>query len=297
MKRGTANAILIAFAFVGGGVVVSAIPSDLLDRFAAGSALSRIVPAAAPPLGATARTILVSFGGLATALATAFLLRRSRGARQDRSQGGAFMSFSFFKFAGFSRRKSTWTAPEALEYDGGVEDAPLLRRSDAHPDAPARSPLSIRRELGEAALPPVEDEAGPSTLIADPLSPAGAEDGAGLAMPRAPEPLSWETIQQEMERLIARDEHGHDEPYREMAVPHEQASPADLSIRELADRLERGLARRMTGEREMPDGTIADPAPLKIPEPAIVPEDTRPKAAGDLEEALATLRRLAARTD
>jgi hypothetical protein len=67
-------------------------------------------------------------------------------------------------------------------------------------------------------------------------------------MPRAPEPLPWEDIQAEMDRLLntAREREAAFASY-DSIVPADQPDDEpdrEPTITELADRLERGLARR-----------------------------------------------------
>ncbi|WEJ99926.1 MAG: hypothetical protein P0Y59_24030 [Candidatus Sphingomonas phytovorans] len=115
-------------AAVIGGVIALAfalIPTGLLEDLVIDSGLAAVIPAAAPPLGVTARAVLILAAGGGTALIAWFGLFLLLGDRAIVVQ-------------------------KSGEADDGK--APVLRRADAHPDAPARRPLSANRELGTPFL-------------------------------------------------------------------------------------------------------------------------------------------------
>lgn len=150
-------------AIVPGGVVaaaVAAMPSTRLDPIVAASGLSRAIVAASPPFGATARTLLaLGTGGAAAALTmlAIFLTLRLRDA--------------------VGARRTV------------ASDAPVLRRADAHPDAPSRRPIRASEDLG----PPLPTVSAPprrvheQPLPADLDLPLAAFDPAAVpAVPAAP---------------------------------------------------------------------------------------------------------------
>lgn len=311
MKRRSANAILIGFAAIGGGVAAAGMPVALLERAVAASGLAAMVPAAAPPLGETARAVLVALAGLGAAIVVALALALPWGPRRgdedeverledlseagsaaraedagrmglddmtgaeavattpdegeagdisvgdapdegtadgDAGEMGKTMGFALSKFSLFRRGAEPMDAPEVDAADRTVhafvaqDEVPVLRRFDAHPDAPARQPLVASRDLGAEALPPVDRTSEPEPVEPMPM----VRDVTGLSMPHAPEPLPWETIQQEMERLL-KTAHPSDTDMGDV-MPQERAE-RQPTIAELADRLERGLERRRAAAR------------------------------------------------
>lgn len=128
-----------SIAPVGGGIAGAAaaalfllLPDTVLEDWVWRSGLPSLVAAAEPPLGVTARAVL-ALGGATLAAAVAwsalFLLF---------GPGGLF-------------------APRVAPADG----VPVLRRADAHPDAPARKPLSA----ADLDLPEPEPAPPPAPVI------------------------------------------------------------------------------------------------------------------------------------
>ncbi len=113
-----------------------AVRPSLLEDLVLKSHIDLIVPAAAPPLGVTARILL--------ALIMAAL--------------GAVLGISL-------ARRLARPKPELRERKRGAKDlsgeSPRLRQRDAHPDAPARRPISAHEELGgETSLDAVRPNGG-----------------------------------------------------------------------------------------------------------------------------------------
>ena len=73
-----APAVMLALAV---GFIAAVAPVDLIERLVAVSGMPSIVPAASPPLGFTARAIMVA-GSAAVTLAAAWLLLRAVGRRR-----------------------------------------------------------------------------------------------------------------------------------------------------------------------------------------------------------------------
>ena len=181
------------------------------------------------------------------------------------------MSFIFSKLAFFRR-------------DGSADQGVSIRRSDAHPDAPARRPVFASQELGPEALPPVDAAPEPR----DDALPI-VKDITGLSMPRAPEPMPWDMIQDEMDRLVA---HAREraQAFAEGSVPD---SPVAASLSDLADRLELGLARRKYAtakQAELSESDAEEVAKEMTEKPPSPPHGEK------LDEALAALRGIAARS-
>ncbi len=104
------------FAAAAVAFVFFAIPADLLGGLIGRTPLPSLVPAAAPPLGATARLLLMV--------------------------GAAGLTFAALVFALGALSQPVKPQRTAL-------DVPRLRRADAHPDAPARRPILAGLDLGD----------------------------------------------------------------------------------------------------------------------------------------------------
>ena len=166
-----------------------AVRPSLLENLIIQSRIDLIVPAAAPPLGITAR-VLLALGMAALGAVLGIMLSRR-----------------------LSRPKI-----ETHERKRGAKDlapaSPRVRSRDAHPDAPARRPISAHEELGEdqslddprpvsngpgmlanrrRALAIIHDEPAFVPLDLAPLPGIGAVeplDLAGLVLPADPDPQS-----------------------------------------------------------------------------------------------------------
>lgn len=138
------------------GMACVAGPGRWLETAVAASGVTALLPAAAPPLGATARAMLAVGGGalMAAIVWAALYLLCGEG--------------------GFLAGKTSAT------------EMPAVRRADAHPDAPPRWPLSAAELATTAAPLPM---AGPmiQAIPADLDTPLAAFDPKAIpAMPRAP---------------------------------------------------------------------------------------------------------------
>ena len=164
-----------------------AVRSSLLEDLVLKSHIDLIIPAAAPPLGVTARILLALVMAAVGAMLGIMLTRRL-----------------------------TRPEPEVYERKRGAKDlaaqSPRVRARDAHPDAPARRPISAHDELGGApaiadnhasasgpgmlanrrrALAIIHDEPQFVPLDLAPLPGGGAIqplDLAALALPADPAP-------------------------------------------------------------------------------------------------------------
>lgn len=106
------------------------IPDDTLERLVNASGLPAVVAAAEPPLGGTARLVLIMLGG-------GFI--------------GLLVWFGLWPLLGNRRMTLRWPGARQRE-EAGIPAVPVLRRGDAHPDAPPRAPLFANRELGTPFL-------------------------------------------------------------------------------------------------------------------------------------------------
>lgn len=135
-------------------IATALLPLDTLERLVWSSGVAALVPAAQPPLGTTARLLLVAGAGLAAgAVAWAAL-------------------FLLWGPGGFLVRGAGRTG---------------VRRADAHPDAPPRRPMTAA-DLGTPLMEVVARTAPPvQPLPADLDQPLAAFDRNALpAVPREP---------------------------------------------------------------------------------------------------------------
>ncbi len=106
------------------GIGSLVLPTSFFESVVTAIGLDAILPAAAPPLGFTARAaiaIAISVFGLAVGL---FLARKVVAAQADGQERSRDLK---------------------------------LKEEDRHPDAPAKRPISARKELGSEGLGPVDD--------------------------------------------------------------------------------------------------------------------------------------------
>lgn len=195
-----------ALCGLGTALSVVLVPVFALEDFIIESGLPAILPAAEPPLGATARLGLTLVGAGGVGLIAWFLL---------------------FLFVG----------SRTLAFGAGEGDdpaVPVLRRADAHPDAPARRPLFANEDLGTPFL---------DVRAAEP-----AADTASFAIPTdaaidlfAPLPIA----------------------------PEEQAIPDDLNLPLSA--FDPGAVSLMSPMPIMPPVPVSPPAPL-VAKPAPRPQ-------------------------
>jgi len=116
-------------------------PGDIFAGLVGATGLPSLVPAAQPPLGTTARLIAAAAGAVAAfVLVSALLSALNKPARSRRHAGN-----------------------KPVE---AASEPPRLRRADAHPDAPSRSPILAGRELG-VPLDEMAIEERPTADLAD----------------------------------------------------------------------------------------------------------------------------------
>ncbi|MGY4396735.1 hypothetical protein ACVWZA_001920 [Sphingomonas sp. UYAg733] len=153
-------------------LVFALLPADLLGQIVLDSGIAALVPAAEPPLGGTARAalILIFGGGL-----------------------GLVAWFTMFLLVG----------ARTISFSGKAGDGvPVLRRADAHPDAPARRPVFANQDLG---TPFLEVRARPIHAVAEPAldpfiestpesTPAAIEDAVFEPAP----PIDQEPLEQDL---------------------------------------------------------------------------------------------------
>ncbi|MEH3100918.1 hypothetical protein [Sphingomonas adhaesiva] len=238
-------AAVLAGIGLAAGIVTA--PAETLDAVVARLDLAAVVPAAAPPVGATGRTLLALAMGLLVATIGCAAHWRTR-----------------------------WMPV------GAAHDIPMIRRADAHPDAPPRRPIRASEDLGQP-LPiveaPVADAPEPPLPWMSPpperrlprdldLPMSVFDPGAVPAAPMEPvRPLPSLTVPTPPPAPPRPTLIDPGERFESIALPPQPAGEA--TIASLLERLERGAARRQ--------------ARVAAPEPAPV----------SLDETLQRLRRLA----
>ena len=225
------------------------VPTDLLESMVVDSGIASVLSVAEPPLGFTARLLLVLLCG-----------------------GGVGAIAWFGLFLTFGARTVV------LQRSRGGGDAPVLRRADSHPDAPARRPLFANTDLGTPFL----------EVRARPVHVPVHVDAA--AVEAEPLPVMVEPVL--IEQPLPTD---LDQPlaaYDPAAVPDEPLDwfppPADLAVAE----------RRQTfdpGERfeTFPLTPMVRPTPevvTDVPPPPL----TRPESSETIHALLDRLERVAA---
>ena len=127
------------------GAAVYLMPIDLLQNAVIASGLPSVLPPLDPPLGSRAKIgLALVAAGFAFGL-VALLVRLLVGKPKTKVSGTAHL---------FERKRDAKAKP-AVAVAEDAPDAPKLRRRDRHPDAPARAPLSIGREIGSPDSPPM----------------------------------------------------------------------------------------------------------------------------------------------
>jgi hypothetical protein len=193
---GLAGLAIVFVAFVA--------PADLIERLVGATGLPSLLPAAAPPLGLTARIALAAIGALAVF-------------------GLVFVLLRLLDRTGLEKT-------EAPVFEPVDEEAPKLRRRDVHPDAPVRRPISAARDLGEPAPPPAPRAPAP-IFVAEP------EPGQE---PVAAQP---ETIAQLMARLELGIARRSARPSSAAPAPQVFPEPGDDRLQSAIDSLQRLAAR------------------------------------------------------
>ncbi|WP_294127448.1 hypothetical protein [Sphingomonas sp.] len=253
-------------AAVAGGLAalgVAMIPVPALEALVMDSGLPSILAGAEPPLGATAR--------LAVALGTGVFV-------------GAFMWLSAFILLG--SRGLTIGEVEDIAADSEAVPLPVLRRADAHPDAPPRPPLLATRDLGRpfleiraAAPAPVEPE--DEHIDFDAIFPPRA-----ITPPKAPEPAAPEPAPEPAAELpepvaAAEPEPAVEAPEVSEVYPMEAPISASEPVAEAPEHHEshdmHARARQPFAEQTLPTDfdqplSAFDPQAIPaVPKPAPVP--------------------------
>jgi hypothetical protein len=275
-------------------ILFALMPTGMLEDLVIDSGIASVVSGAEPPLGYTARFALIFLCGGAV---------------------GSVAWFALFLLLG----SRSLVIQEAVGDD--AERMPVLRRADAHPDAPARRPLSASRDLGMPFLnirsAPAEDGA------ADDIEP---DIEAGLPPASAIETRPPSNAGPPFERDLPADLNQPLAAFDPHAIPDDPAAwfPAPAPLKPMPRRQTYEPAERFE-TFELAPTVRKTPTPLPAARPLCQPRDTDPSASihalldrleksvgrpetvsrtpvpapeprtESLEDALVTLRRLATR--
>ena len=266
--------VLAVAGGVAAALVIATLPHVYLEDIVGATGLPEIVPAAAPPLGNTARGLIAVVAGMVSASALYLFLNhktkpheggsdmglairnisdsepidRERGGKSDHAAPRFNLSArSLTKFL----RKPKKSPGQVTE----LKDLPDTRPSDRHPDAPARQPIFASSDLGLPLSgktsrydePIFENEAVPFAEPAAWVEPAVAEQ-------KLRSPMQERVTENQSENIAPHD-----------SAPLPEVDLSTLSLAELADRLEAGLARLEAVQMRK----RATPAPAKAPENAV----------------------------
>ena len=241
------------------GLCSLALAPELLERIVTTLGIDRIIPAAAPPLGQTARLLLAL--GMAGVGEIAGLIIGARLAAPKRSEP--------------ARRRSLKSAAADVETN---DDAPQLRDRDRHPDAPARKPLSaisdLRENLGEnlggidnalrrRALASEAEHAPRPFIEVAPLpggewQPVAAGEGESQAVPKPRAAPEIAFVAKQPEPVEVFDLAQFDAPSEEQSEAEPEAPPAPFAA-PLAVPSERFVSAFMADEPTMPALARAGP--------------------------------------
>ncbi len=205
LKGHNLNRSVPLYGAIVGGVVMAAsvvlMPADTLETLVWNTGVAALVPMAAPPLGITARLLIALGGGVLVAAllwSSLFLLF---------GPGGVFAG---------SRAKD-----QALREDG----VPVIRRADAHPDAPPRRPMSAA-DLGTPLM-----EVGTTVDIGRARDHAEREIPVDLNLPLAAfDPTAMLPVPMEPVRPVAPLATGKDVVIDEQPVPAAAVDPIPAQV-------------------------------------------------------------------
>lgn len=287
-----------AVAVAGGiaaALVIATLPHVYLENIVGATALSEIIPAAAPPLGNTARSLIAVVAGMISASALYLFLNQ----KTKSYEGGSDMSLAIpgnlttesmevereskSRFAvprlNLSAKSLTRFLKKPKKSPGQVmelKDLPDIRQADRHPDAPARQPIFASSDLGL----PLAEKIKRFDQPVDETDSAEPEENA--AQPTVtPEPLVSENElkSQSQERP---SQHRAEHISRSEEAVALKADLSTLSLAQLADRLEAGLERLEA--LQMREHVAAPSA-----SPASTPDAENKVASPDVSEAPASV--------
>ncbi len=232
------------------GAAVYLMPVDLLQNAVIASGLPSVLPPLDPPLGSRAKIgLALVAAGFAFGL-VALLVRLLVGKPKKVSKTARL----------FERNRDAKKAKPAAPVAEDAPSAPKLRWRDRHPDAPARAPLSIGREIGSPDSPPMPGFAKEEPVFASEPEPMfepepvfAPEPVAEVIETPAFEEAVFETPAISEPEAVDVEYETQFEPVPEPVATHRAWLDADVpqpaersepSLAELLERLEAAMARR-----------------------------------------------------
>lgn len=225
-----------------------AMPVGLVERLVVRLGLPAIIPATAPPLGATAQWLFAGAAGFATILAV--IVGFAIGSRRGASERVAVVPVD------------------------SLDDFPRQRRADAHPDAPARRPIFAETDFGQpldlalAEAAPALDAAEP---VVEPEPPASWRPAPRSFEQDLPERDTWEQAEEAVtspvdESVEAREPDEAIPPAIERWIVAEQATAADDAVAEDAiAEAEEADFEELPAAQDEQDVPLAGDAPSEPP--------------------------------
>ncbi len=276
---------LAAVGGIAAALVIATVPAVFLEKIIGITGLSEIVSAAAPPLGNTAKALIAIVAGAVSASIIYIFLNREEGSGmglalpkfsvsdddnvEDAGKSKfALPKFSLKKLLQKPMKKSSAKDSKIMD----LADLPKLREADAHPDAPARRPIFAETDLGSplaSKIKPFEEsktaqevaaapnatapQPAPAPFIAEKSLSVQAEDVAAIA------PAAQPVVQEPSPQVVAA-------PAEQIEVDEHKEDMSNLSIAQLAERLESGLThlKNLEAAKQAPVAMqpIAPPAPV-----------------------------------
>jgi hypothetical protein len=278
-----------AMALTGGiaaALVIATLPHVYLENIVGATGLSEIIPAAAPPLGNTARGLIAVVAGMITASALYLFLNH----KMKSHEGGSDMGLAIRKnettssVDGEGESKTRFAVPKLnlsaksltkflkkpKKSPGQVtelRDLPDVRPADRHPDAPVRQPIFASSDLGLPLADRIKrfDQSQAEQVFAEPAEQAAQSVAAPSLF--AAEKVIDSSSEKQPDPVLSE----HKVQQAGSTTPREDLSA--LSLVQLVERLEAGLRRLETLEMREP---VA--APPASPQAAPNPENTASSA-------------------
>lgn len=278
-----------AMAVAGGiaaALVIATLPHVYLENIIGATGLSEIIPAAAPPLGNTARGLIAVVAGMISTSALYLFLNHKpkflgggsdmslaiRGnltpeSIDDEQEGKVRFSVPKLNFSAKSLTRFLKKPKKSAGQVTELKDLPDVRPADRHPDAPARHPIFASSDLG-APLAEKIKQFDQSEIEQDQVEPE--EQSTPRVVTPAPF-VADKMLQPAPEAETIPDQPDNVPQPADMSVPRDDLTA--LSLSQLADRLEAGLRRLEALESR---GQVAPPQAGPISPPNA--EDTIPLA-------------------
>ncbi|WP_108811175.1 hypothetical protein [Sphingorhabdus sp. Alg231-15] len=278
--------VLSVAAGFGAALVIVTLPHIYLENIIGATGLSEIVPAAAPPLGNTARGLIAILAGMVSA-STIYLFLNRKGSSDmgvalreqinaaspieldlEEEAKAKKSRFSLPKFDAKSLTKFLKKPKKDKARVMDLADLPQLRKVDSESAAPERPPLFAETDemspVAEA-IQPFEDTAASEVPDAE-TQEAQADEMSDAVMPSIT-PFTPPASEAAHETAPVR---------QEPAMPVSPDMPvaaqdlSDLTIAELADRLESGLNRlkQLDAFSRTTDAMMANAETVEPPETA-----------------------------